>query len=583
MRAYSLEDFTPAPPLTVSGSPPAFTGDVTSIKRIADLDELDKWQVPVRVKAIIVQGHDATSPKPDDNSRSAWLFDVTCNLVRCGVPNGIIFAIITDRDLGISASVLDKGSKANSYATQQIKRAKEAIATSTQTENAKRPGDPIAIVLQEMNELHAVIENYGNKTRVMTERPSPFFQSFDDFRNIYMNKRVSAGTDEDGKPIMMARGKWWLGHALRRQYKRVEFMPGKEPPEGVFNLWRGFPVAPMPGTCDLFVALLRDTICAGCDTYSEWLLDWMAHAIQQPQEPGEVAVVLRGGQGIGKSFLAEHFGELFGRHFVPLTDPKHVVGNFNHILHDALFVFADEAFAANDKRAEGILKGLVTQSHITIEPKGVDAFKARRFFRMLLASNNSWVVPADVDDRRFLVLDVGTVHKYDTAYFGAIDAEWKRGGREALMHVLLNHDIARFDHRRRPNTPALMDQKLHTLRGAPRVIYDMLASGDPPVAKVDGDRIFIATRDLHRDTTIKCSETALGRALASLADQETAIREQCDDHRIKGFWLPRLSEARKRWGELSKLEGVRWPRDDGEWTSSTADMNPSGEGEEPPF
>jgi hypothetical protein len=249
-------------------------------------------------------------------------------------------------------------------------------------------------------------------------------------------------------------------------------------------------------------------------------------------------VVLRGGQGIGKSFYAEHFGELFGRHFIPVTDPKQVVGNFNKVLHNALFVFSDEAFAANDKRAEGVLKGLVTQSHITIEPKGVDAFKAAKYFRLLLASNKGWVVPTDIDDRRFFVLDVGEVHKDDTAHFGAIDAEWKTGGREAFMEFLLKRDIGSFNHRRRPETAALVDQKIHTLGGVHRVFYELLASGSAPVALTDEERVFIPTHDLYNYCQKKYSESSLGKALSKISDNKISVREQCGEKRKKGFWLP---------------------------------------------
>ena len=40
-----------------------------------------------------------------DDSRSAWLHDAICNLIRAGVSNELILGIITDRELGISDSV----------------------------------------------------------------------------------------------------------------------------------------------------------------------------------------------------------------------------------------------------------------------------------------------------------------------------------------------------------------------------------------------------------------------------------------------------------------------------------------------
>jgi H+/Cl- antiporter ClcA len=55
----------------------------------------------------------------------------------------------------------------------------------------------------------------------------------------------------------------------------------------------------------------------------------MARSVQRPDSPGYSAIVFRGGQGTGKSFVAKTLGSLFGRHFMQVTDPKHLVGSFN--------------------------------------------------------------------------------------------------------------------------------------------------------------------------------------------------------------------------------------------------------------
>lgn len=40
--------------------------------------------------------------------------------------------------------------------------------------------------------------------------------------------------------------------------------------------------------------------------------------------------------------------------------------------------------------------------------KGVDVHNAPNFIRLIMASNNDWVVPASVDQRRFVVIEAGT-------------------------------------------------------------------------------------------------------------------------------------------------------------------------------
>lgn len=514
--------------------------------------DLDKWGVPERIKTILVHGCDPSEPKQGDNSRSIWLFEAVCGLVRCKVDDEVIRFVITDPACRISESVLENRNP-EAYAWRQVERAHRATAEKDNRE------------LQSMNERHAVIRNYGGRTRVMTDRHNEVqFQSVDDFCNGYLSKSVAVGVDTRGNAISKPLARWWLAHTYCRVYERAEFLPGLVTDDGVFNLWRGWPVKARPGDCSLFLAFVRDVICADDERCEQFLLSWMAHAVQRPDEPAAVSVALRGGQGIGKSYFVEHFGELFGKHFVPVTDPKHVVGNFNSMLAEALLVFADEAFAANDKRAEGVLKGLVTQTHITIEPKGVNAFKARKFLRLVLASNHAWMVPADTDDRRFLVLDVSDVHKRDGDYFAAIEREWSSGGREALMEFLQKRDITSFDHRQRPETRALADQKVHSLRGARRLVHKMLHKGDAPALKIDGDRIFVATRELLQHYGDKINETSLGRELGHVACRRNSERETCDGRQRRGYWLPALAAARSNWSRGVGIK-VQWPEDDGHW------------------
>ena len=83
-----------------------------------------------------------------------------------------------------------------------------------------------------------------------------------------------------------------------------------------------------------------------------------------------------------------------GKHGIQVFNPKHVVGNFNGHLRDVLLLFADEAFFAGDRAADGVLKGLITEPSLMIERKGVDAVRAPNLLRVIMATNSDWAVPA---------------------------------------------------------------------------------------------------------------------------------------------------------------------------------------------
>jgi hypothetical protein len=135
-RVYSLAEFKQAAaPITAKAVVANVNVDVgASPRRLADINELDRYlQDPTKqplldhTKVVAVQGKHPDKPKQGDNSRSAWLYDCVCNLVRCGVPDDVVYSVITDPECGVSESVLEMKAKAAGYALRQIGKAKGAI------------------------------------------------------------------------------------------------------------------------------------------------------------------------------------------------------------------------------------------------------------------------------------------------------------------------------------------------------------------------------------------------------------------------------------------------------------------------
>lgn len=423
-----------------------------NIENVLDVSELDEWDVPDRLKVIMAQGIHPERLKHGDNSRSAWLFDFVCGMVRCKVPDQIIYNVLMDPEWLISSSVVELKGGADKYARRQISRAKE---------HAVQPA------LSKMNEKHAVIGNIGGKCRVIEEIQDPILHrsrltvsSFEDLSNRYMNQKINVGSEEDPKIVPL--GKYWLNHELRRQYDVIKFMPQGDQ-KGVYNLWRGFNVEPREGSCELYLQHLKDNVCKSNEEYYDYLIKWMARTVQTPASPGEVAVVLKGGKGTGKSVVATIFGRLFGRHFLHVANPSHLVGNFNAHLRDVITLFADEAFFAGDKKHESVLKMLITEEVIPIEAKGIDVEPYPNYVHLIMASNDLHVIRASADERRYFVLDVSDQHKQDHIYFEAIFSQMENGGYEALLFFLQGLDLTGFNVRAFPDTDALKEQKLASL------------------------------------------------------------------------------------------------------------------------
>lgn len=566
-RVYEIKQFKKAQQVqsTAGGFSSSAKSVVVSgnIKRIDSVEDLNEWDVPDRVKVIIVQGSDVENPKQGDNSRSAWLFDCICQLVRAKVPDDVIFSIITDPDFRISESILEQKSSAEKYAMRQIERAKEFTI------------DPW---LQLLNERHAVIQNLGGKCRVIEEIMDPTLnrtritkQSFDDFRNSYMNHFVTIGHTKDGSPVKKSVGKWWLEHEHRRQFRTIVFAPGREVVDA-YNLWKGFACQASPeGNCQEFLDHVKYNICSGNEEHYKYLLGWMARCVQQPDSAGQVAIVMRGGMGTGKGFFASQFGALFGRHFLQVADPKHLVGSFNAHLRDTVVLFGDEAFYAGDKKHESVLRMLITEESLAIEAKGIDVEVSPNFVHVLLASNNSWVVPAGADERRFFVLDVSDNKKQNIQYFSDLKKKMNDGGREALLYYLLNYDISNFEVRSVPKTKALNEQKLLSMTPEEEWWYNKLEEGRilPEHEKweksVIKEELFLDYTNYVRRYGIRhrANRTTLGKFLHKIFPNIRTYQKQAIVKTVSpdGFFIekkmtpyfyefPSLEDSRKYWEKV---------------------------------
>jgi hypothetical protein len=152
-----------------------------------------------------------------------------------------------------------------------------------------------------------------------------------------------------------------------------------------------------------------------------------------------------------------------------------------------LLLHADEAFWAGDKRAEGKLKDLVTGFKHRLEFKGVDPIIVQNLIRLFVTGNQDWLVPAGFGERRFAVIDVGEAHKEDHPYFEAIDKEMDEGGREALLHHLLNFDLSQVNLRVIPRTQALLEQIVDTATSEQAWWLDTLERGELPWGVLDSD------------------------------------------------------------------------------------------------
>jgi hypothetical protein len=333
-------------------------------------------------------------------------------------------------------------------------------------------------LIDDMNKQYA-LTILGDKAVIIWERWDPntkrFIPNYVNAAALRMqlaNKFVTVGRKE--LPVF----DYWLEHEDRKTYDGVVFEPGITTP-GYYNLWRGFTYDPDPtGDWSMLQEHLMQNVAQGDESLYNWIVGWFAQMIQQPRMKPGTSLSLRGRQGTGKTIIGQHFGALMRDNYVYVDDERYVTGQFNSHMANALLMQADESFFAGDPRHIGRLKGMVTANTNRIEPKGKDSFEINNYLRLLITSNEAWIVPAAFEERRFAVVDVSEGRMQDRNYFKAMADQMRSGGYEGLLHYLQTFDLTTIDIGRIPSTKALSDQKHHTLNGVSRFWFERIRDGE---------------------------------------------------------------------------------------------------------
>jgi hypothetical protein len=293
----------------------------------------------------------------------------------------------------------------------------------------------------------------------------PQFWSPQDFKTALRNKEVVrkvTSTDAKGKEhekqIKRPLADYWLDHPNRYTYDGVVLRAEMDSasPDAI-NLWRGYGVEQnTTGDWSLLREHIRDVIANGKADRDEYIIRWIAWALQNADKPCEVALILKStAHGTGKGMLLRTIRKLFGAHAMQISKGGLLTGRFNAHLAMTCFLFVDEMTLADNKES-ATLNSTLTEDAIPIEPKGVDAYMMPNHVKVAAASNQEHVILVAGSDRRFMVFDVSDKRARDSAYFRAMQTQLDNGGYGRMLHDLLEFDLGDWHPR---DTAGVSDDK----------------------------------------------------------------------------------------------------------------------------
>jgi hypothetical protein len=370
----------------------------------------------------------------------------------------------------------DEKPKADQKAKEESKDKGEAEeeavkASELGSEELKRCRIIRRMKLQEINRRYAVIRSLGGKCAVVVEGWSRYnpdrkvfdFQSIEAFVQWKANEFIPSLKKADEREAV---GPWWWRHRNRRQYDGVVFKPlapeliVTSGGQSLLNIYLGWGVKPKQGDWSLIRNHIKEVLAAGDPEADDYIVRWIAWAIQHPDRMAEVALVFIGEKGTGKGTLGRVLQIIFGQHSFQASNLEHLVGRFSGAhKEDCILFIADEAYWGGHKSAVGELQRMITESTLTIERKYFHTYEAPNYIHMVMLAEPGWVVPAGPFERRYAAFEPSERRMGDLEYFKALHSQIDNGGAAAMLHDLQRMDLGDWHPRQIYRTKALRHQQ----------------------------------------------------------------------------------------------------------------------------
>ena len=439
----------------------------------------------------------------------------------------------------------------------------------------------VQVRFREYNEKFYIVENFGGSAAVFRDAFHPESGAQEIWRPRAFQEAkahelalLSFDISED-KPHVTQFARMWLESPKARRYAKQEMrfettdrlveVNG----ERVLNLFKGWVTMPVAGSWPAIRYLIRDIICSGSADATEYLLNYLAHMVQKPHVlPGTAVILQSEEQGTGKSTFMALLRQLLGsRYCASTSDADHFVGPHNDRAMNKVLLHFEEAVAPNDRKIESKIKALITNEMASYNPKGIAVIEARNFARVFMTSNAQQVAHLARHDRRMFVLNVSAKHANDAAFWFAAHEAFPRE-MEAYMHALRTRDISAFRPSVIPFTQAKDKQKMASVVGPERVLFDFLEAGRlPACSHFDGRtwevRVTALTENFIKNSSkVGHSYPQPARVFAPVALSPVRVRRINVNGQASKSWrvitLPKLADARMTFLVHQNVSAYDW-------------------------
>ncbi len=235
----------------------------------------------------------------------------------------------------------------------------------------------------------------------------------------------------------------WKGRLPIRKFESLvyepcqgEFLDGEG--GGRYNIWRQSGVEPKAGDVQPFIEHMAYLFPD--ETERGHVLDYMALLVQRPAEKINFALLVRGRQGTGKSWLGLLMERIIGSPNVVRPNNSEVTSNWTAWTEGAQLAIIEELMALGRLEVSNRLKPIITDTTLRIEDKGCKLYSIPNRLNLLAFTNHDDALPIERHDRRWLVVFSSAVPN-EPSYYERIFSFLDGDGPSAVKQWLIDRAV----------------------------------------------------------------------------------------------------------------------------------------------
>ena len=297
--------------------------------------------------------------------------------------------------------------------------------------------------------------------------------------------------EDEGKKKKINPFDIWLEDDDRKEISEIIFKPIGKVEDYQLNLWNGFKYK---NTHDYQIERIQHILdhiknvwASGDEELYEYFICWFARILQQPWNKNKVCIGLKSIEGVGKTCILELFAEIIGKeYYMECTDLERVVGKFNFMAQNKLLINFNETNWGGDKKMKGKFKSFITDSNVTIEPKGKDPYDIDCYSNCIITTNENWLVDVKGDDRRFNLIELKNEVLDDDYYEKIYEFEYFQD----LANYFYNYDISKYNPKKFKKSELHLEQVIQS-QDSVELFITMICEKDIAFSDDDDEEIIL--------------------------------------------------------------------------------------------